>query len=75
LSVNKTGKLFYVFDLLCIFLEVNLQKNDYQTILAQNGKAADAGCRHYIIKPFKKEHLLSKIRETLEHEKPRQNRA
>jgi YesN/AraC family two-component response regulator len=38
-------------------------------------KAADAGCRHYIIKPFKKEHLLSKIRETLEHEKPRQNRA
>jgi CheY-like chemotaxis protein len=109
-------------------LEVNLQKNDYQTILAQNGKealeylastpqiqliiadimmpemdgleflnktkerpewknipiimcsslsdmetvkkAADAGCRHYIIKPFKKEHLLAKVRETLEHEKP-----
>lgn len=109
-------------------LEANLQKNDYQTILAQNGKAAlehlastpqiqliiadimmpemdgleflnkikerpewknipiimcsslsdmetvkkaaDAGCRHYIIKPFKKEHLLAKVRETLEHEKP-----
>jgi CheY-like chemotaxis protein len=109
-------------------LEVNLQKNNYQTILAQNGKAAlehlsstpqiqliiadimmpemdglefldkikerpewknipiimcsslsdmetvkkaaDAGCRHYIIKPFKKEHLLAKVRETLEHEKP-----
>ncbi|MBW2680785.1 MAG: hypothetical protein JRD01_08590 [Deltaproteobacteria bacterium] len=33
-------------------------------------KAADAGCRHYIIKPFKKEHLLAKVRETLEHEKP-----
>jgi YesN/AraC family two-component response regulator len=33
-------------------------------------KAADAGCRHYIIKPFKKEHLLAKVRETLDHEKP-----
>ena len=33
-------------------------------------KAADAGCRHYIIKPFKKEHLLAKVRETLKHEKP-----
>lgn len=33
-------------------------------------KAVDAGCKHYIIKPVKKEHLLTKIRETLEHEKP-----
>jgi YesN/AraC family two-component response regulator len=33
-------------------------------------KAADAGCKHYIIKPFNKEHLLAKVRGTLEHEKP-----
>ena len=33
-------------------------------------KAVDAGCRHYIIKPVKKEHLLAKVREALEHEKP-----
>jgi CheY-like chemotaxis protein len=33
-------------------------------------KAVDGGCRHYIIKPFKKEHLLAKVQETLEHEKP-----
>jgi len=109
-------------------LEINLQKNAYQTILAQNAKealehltstpqiqliisdimmpemdgleflkkikehsewksipiimcssladietvkkAVNAGCKHYIIKPFKKEHLLAKVRETLEHEKP-----
>jgi len=109
-------------------LEVNLQKNAYQTILAQSAKealehltstpqiqliisdimmpemdglelinkikeqtewknipiimcssladmetvkkAVDAGCKHYIIKPFKKEHLLAKVRETLENEKP-----
>jgi CheY-like chemotaxis protein len=109
-------------------LEINLQKNAYQTILAQNAKEAleqlistpqiqliisdimmpemdgleflekikehsewinipiimcssladietvkkamNAGCKHYIIKPFKKEHLLEKVRETLEHEKP-----
>jgi len=109
-------------------LEVNLQKNAYQTILAQSAKealeqltstsqiqliisdimmpemdglellkkikehsewknipiimcssladmetvkkAADAGCKHYIIKPFKKEHLLAKVQETLENEKP-----
>jgi len=109
-------------------LEINLQKNAYQTILAQNAKealeqlistpqiqliisdimmpemdgleflekikehsewknipiimcssladietvkkAVNAGCKHYIIKPFKKEHLLAKVRETLEHKKP-----
>jgi CheY-like chemotaxis protein len=109
-------------------LKINLQKNAYQTILAQSGKealehltstpqiqliiadimmpemdgieflkkikehpewknipiimcscladmetikkAVDAGCRYYIIKPFKREHLLAKVRETLEHEKP-----
>lgn len=108
-------------------LEINLQKNAYQTILAQNAKealeqlistpqiqliisdimmpemdgleflkkikehsewknipiimcssladietvkkAVNAGCKHYIIKPFKKERLLAKVRETLEHEK------
>ena len=33
-------------------------------------KAVNAGCKHYIIKPFKKEHLLAKVRETLENEKP-----
>jgi len=109
-------------------LEINLQKNGYQTILAQSAKealehltstpqirliiadimmpemdgleflkkikehsewknipiimcssladmetvkkAVNAGCKHYIIKPFKKEHLLAKVRETLENEKP-----
>jgi len=109
-------------------LEINLQKNDYQTISAQSAKealdhlastpqiqlimadimmpemnglellnkikehsewknipiivcssladietvkkAVTAGCKHYIIKPFKKEHLLAKVREALEHEKP-----
>ena len=33
-------------------------------------KAVDAGCRHYIIKPFNKEHLLTKVQEALENEKP-----
>lgn len=109
-------------------LEINLQKNAYQTILAQSAKealehltstpqiqliisdimmpemdgleflkkikeqpewkdipvimcssladmetvkkAVEAGCKHYLIKPVKKEHLLAKVRETLEHEKP-----
>ena len=109
-------------------LEINLQKNAYQTVIAQSGKealehltstpqiqliiadimmpemdgleflkkikehsewknipiimcscladmetikkAVDAGCKHYIIKPFKREHLLAKVRETLEQEKP-----
>ena len=33
-------------------------------------KAIKAGCRHYLIKPINKEHLLQKVREALEHEKP-----
>lgn len=33
-------------------------------------KAVEAGCKHYLIKPVKKEHLLTKVRDTLEHEKP-----
>jgi CheY-like chemotaxis protein len=33
-------------------------------------KAVEAGCKHYLIKPVKKEHLLAKVRDTLEHEKP-----
>lgn len=33
-------------------------------------KAVEAGCRHYIIKPFNKEHLLTKVQEALENEKP-----
>ena len=108
-------------------LEVHLQNNDYQTILAQSAKdalehltskpqiqliiadimmpemdglellskvkkhpewknipvimcssladmetvkeAMEAGCKYYIIKPVKKEHLIEKVREALEHEK------
>ena len=33
-------------------------------------KAMEAGCKHYLIKPVKKEHLLAKVRYTLENEKP-----
>ena len=33
-------------------------------------KAVEAGCKHYLIKPVKKEHLLAKVRDALEHEKP-----
>jgi adenylate cyclase len=33
-------------------------------------KAVQAGCRHYLIKPVKKEQLLAKVREALEYEKP-----
>lgn len=33
-------------------------------------KAVEAGCRQYIIKPVKKEQLLTKVREALEYEKP-----
>jgi CheY-like chemotaxis protein len=33
-------------------------------------KAVEAGCKHYLIKPVKKEHLLAKVRDTLENEKP-----
>jgi CheY-like chemotaxis protein len=33
-------------------------------------KAMRAGCRHYLIKPVKKEQLLAKVREALDNEKP-----
>ena len=33
-------------------------------------KAAKAGCRHYIIKPINKTHLLQKVKEALVDEKP-----
>ncbi|MEA1945844.1 MAG: hypothetical protein U9N83_00915 [Thermodesulfobacteriota bacterium] len=33
-------------------------------------KAVDSGCKHHIIKPLEKEHLLAKVQETLENEKP-----
>ena len=33
-------------------------------------KAVKAGCRHYLIKPINKDHLLGKVREALEHDKP-----
>jgi CheY-like chemotaxis protein len=33
-------------------------------------KAVDAGCKHYLIKPIKTEHLLAKVQDALEHEKP-----
>lgn len=33
-------------------------------------KAVQAGCRHYLIKPVKKEQLLTKVREALDNEKP-----
>lgn len=33
-------------------------------------KAGEAGCRHYVLKPIKAVHLLEKVREALEDEKP-----
>jgi len=33
-------------------------------------EAMRAGCRHYLIKPVKKEQLLAKVREALDNEKP-----
>jgi CheY-like chemotaxis protein len=33
-------------------------------------EAVRAGCRHYLIKPVKKEQLLAKVREALDNEKP-----
>jgi CheY-like chemotaxis protein len=33
-------------------------------------KAAEAGCRHYVLKPIRAAHLLEKVRETMDHEKP-----
>lgn len=33
-------------------------------------KAVRAGCRHYLIKPVKKEQLLAKVREALDNERP-----
>ena len=33
-------------------------------------KAVKAGCNHYLIKPVKTEHLLTKVKDALAHEKP-----
>jgi response regulator of citrate/malate metabolism len=33
-------------------------------------KAVRAGCKYYIIKPFRKEHLLGKVRDAFEQGKP-----
>ena len=33
-------------------------------------KSAEAGCRHYVLKPIKAAQLLDKVRETIDHEKP-----
>jgi len=33
-------------------------------------KSAEAGCRHYVLKPIKAAQLLEKVRETVENEKP-----
>lgn len=33
-------------------------------------KAVSAGCKHYLIKPIKTQHLLTKVRDALAHEKP-----
>ncbi len=33
-------------------------------------KAKEAGCEHYLLKPVNKEHLLGKVREIMENEKP-----
>jgi len=50
--------------------QIVLKRRSCLTGMKTVKKAADAGYKHYIIKPFNKENLLAKVRRTLEHEKP-----